>query len=166
MADDENSKNILSKVITAVLIAVIAGGSSPWWWNKIFPSDDKKNVVTPSPQSSLQGKIVLIHISAESQRNGAEYLLSKLNENGAKVYRVTNLVKEGNVPSNNQKNGGKVFSEDGKILVKFFYNEDGDAAKEIKKLIAQGNIILDDNTQASKKGKQGTIEVWYPWSKQ
>ncbi len=75
---------------------------------------------------------------------------------------MTNLVKEGTVDSNNHnpqnQSYEKVFSEDGKILVKFFYDEDRDAAKEIKTLIGRNNIILADNTQASAKDPQGIIE--------
>ncbi|MCA2685847.1 MAG: hypothetical protein EWV53_14350 [Microcystis panniformis Mp_MB_F_20051200_S9] len=167
MADDKNSETMFSKVISAILIALIAGGTSPWWWNKIFCPD---GVLCTEGHFNLKGKTVWIHISAESQRNEAEYLLRKLNDNGAQVIAVTNLVKEGTVDSNNHnpqnQSYEKVFSEDGKILVKFFYDEDRDAAKEIKTLIGRNNIILADNTQASAKDPQGIIEVWYPWSQQ
>lgn len=112
-----------------------------------------------STTTSLEGKVIYIHISHESQRHDAENLLTRLSDNGAKVYKVSNLVKEGIVKPNNE---GLVFPIDN-MQIKYFYTEDREAAQRIKSLAQRRKAILDPQTEASNKNPQGTIEVWYPF---
>jgi cell division protein YceG involved in septum cleavage len=156
--DGGKREGILDKIIPAVVISLLVGGTSPWWVQLIKPPQSS----TPSSTSNkplLEGKVIYIHISAESQRNDAENLLRRLSDNAGKVYKVSNLVKDGTVKPNNE---GLVFPIDN-IQIKYFYTEDREASQLIKSLVQRNKVILDPQTEALKKDPQGTIEVWYPW---
>ena len=110
--------------------------------------------------------VIYMHISSENQRNEAEGLMRQLRDLGTTIYKVTNLVAEGIVTSDNKNpDTGETVFETNDVLIKFYYEADRDEAECVKSIIAKdrNDVSLASHKNYPSKPEEGVLEIWYPW---